>query len=132
MKCEPGPFGEKRGLRRLGTPHASDWESCKQRGVDATHPSFFSFEGALGYFRPVFAGLTRCQVCHSLSQQLSLLSLPVPSLSHAGSNRQALRTMRSCFKHAVNSSFLKDTERHLNFGELVVVSSPGLHMCMYM
>lgn len=119
VKCEPGAHGEERGLRRLGTPHASDWEGCKQRGVDAQDRAsrcttagntpfiFLSFEGALGYLRAVSAALTRCQVCHSLSHQHSLLSLPVPSLSHAGSSRQALRTMRSGLKHAVNSSFFE-------------------------
>lgn len=35
FSCELGAHGEERGLRRLGTPHASDWEGCKQRGVDA-------------------------------------------------------------------------------------------------
>lgn len=90
------------------------------------------FEGALGYFRAVFSALTRYQVCHSLSHQHFLLSFPVTSLSHAGSNGPALRRMRSCFTHAINSSFLEDIESHLNFGQLVVVSPPGLQMCMCM
>lgn len=105
-------------MRRLGTPHASGWEGGKQRRVDAQDRAsrcttagntpfiFLSFEGALGSSRAVSAALTRCQVCHSLSHQHSLLSLPVLSLSRAGSNRQDLRTMRSCHKHALNSSVL--------------------------